>query len=127
MGLKSHWQKQYATDFLLDIRGDQYLHCLHTPYSEYNFEIKCRAATYMSFLIIRNIVSSHPLILCIFFINKHCSFKSRLSDWQRNGGNPNLMMIHKHLGSFRKSYFIKRRINLTPKAVPQASFNALMS
>lgn len=26
------------------------------------------------------------------------------------------MMIHKHLGSFRKSYFIKRRINLTPKS-----------
>ena len=80
-------------------------------------KIKCRAATYMSFLIIRNIVSSHPLVLCIFF-NQQTLFIQKVVclTGSKTAVIQNLMMIHKHLGSFRKSYFIKRRINLTPKS-----------
>ena len=80
-------------------------------------EIECRTTADMSFIIVGDIVGSNPLVLCIFsdqqtlFIQKIIGLRSGKTTIIQN-----LMMIHKHLDTLRKSDFIKRRISLTPES-----------
>ena len=71
----------------------------------------------MSFIIVGDIVGSNPLVLCIFSDQQALLIQKIIG--LRSGKTTiiqNLMMIHKHLDTLRKSDFIKRGISLTPES-----------